>query len=109
LPTAYDRRAPGRSIARYSLRDELNPGHQLCIANEVGDAIVGQARLARAQQFAGTAQLEVALRDDEAVVGVAQHGQARLRSCAQRRLVDEHTVALRGPAADPAAQLMQLR
>ncbi len=38
------------------------------------------------------ADLQIALRDDEAIVAVAQHLQARLRSLAQRRFVQQHAV-----------------
>ena len=57
----------------------------------------------------GPADLEVAARDLEAVVGLEHRLQARLRVSRQRRAVEQHADARRRAAADPAAQLVQLR
>ena len=40
---------------------------QTCVANEIGQAKIREARLARAEQFAWTTQLEIGFGDLEAV------------------------------------------
>ena len=61
------------------------------------------------EELARAAQLEVALRDDEAVVGVAQHRETFPGDAAERALVKKDAVALRRATADAPAQLVQLR
>ena len=67
------------------------------------------AGLARAEHLAGTAHLQVAPRDLETVAGLAQGRQTRPRHFRQRRLVQQHAMALLRAAANAPAQLVQLR
>ena len=82
--------------------------HVAVFANQVGDAVLRQTRLACAQELAGTAQLEIALCDDEAIVGFPEHAESTLRKLSQRLLVQQHAVTLcrapadLGPQAAPA-------
>ena len=48
-------------------------------------------------KFARTAQAQIFLRNDKAVVGVAQGLQPRLGGFAQRRLIDKRQVDFRAP------------
>ena len=76
--------------------------------SEIGEPEQRQARLARAQHLAGTAQPQILLGDAKAVLGLAHDGEPRLGGLAERRLVEEEAGRLRRPAADAAAQLVQL-
>ncbi len=63
----------------------------------------------RAEEFAGAAYFEIAPGDFEAVGGGAHRHQTLLGDPAQRTLIQQQAGAGRRAAADPAAQLMQLR
>ena len=76
---------------------------------EAGDAEAGQAALPRAEHVAFAAQAQILLGDAEAVFGLAQDGEPRLGGLAERRLVEQQAGRMAGPAADAAAQLVQLR
>ena len=58
-------------IAAQRFGGRLNPGHQLRVAQQVGDPVLRQPGLPRAKHFARAAQLEIPLRDDKAVICVA--------------------------------------
>ena len=73
------------------------------------DAEAGQAALPRAEQVAFAAQPQIFLGDAEAVFGFAQDREPRLGGLAERRLVEQQAGGMAGPAADAAAQLVQLR
>ena len=90
-----------RFVAR--LRDQL-PVHL-----GARDAIAGQAALPDAEHVAFAAQPQILLRDPEAVGGFADHLQPRLRHFAQRLVIEQQAGRGLRAAADPAAQLMQLR
>lgn len=72
--------------------DALHFGDHRLIAQQIRHLEFGAAGLAGAQQLARAADLQIALRDDEAIVAVAQHLQARLRGFAQRCFVQQHAV-----------------
>ena len=76
---------------------------------EAGEAEAGRARLARAEHVALAAQAQILLGDAEAVLGLAQDFDPRWRRLAERPLVEQQAARAAGAAADPAAQLMQLR
>ncbi len=93
------------STAASWLRHPQHPVLRLRVA----EPEAGQARLPLAQQVAAAAQAEILVRDREAVLRVAQQGHAAPAGLGQPVLVQQQAVALRRPAADPAAQLVQLR
>ena len=67
------------------------------------------AALARAEEFARTANPQVLPRDLEAVVVLVDHLQPLARRLRQRLLVEQDADARRRAAPDAAAQLVQLR
>ena len=69
----------------------------------------GTPRLARAQEFARSADHEVLARDLEPVGVLEDHLEAQLRDFAQRLLEQQHAGALCRAPPDAAAQLVQLR
>src|SRR5436305_15071071 len=73
---------PARRIRRAleeAQRDRARVLDQAGITLEVGEAQERRAGLARAEELAGAADLQVAARDLEAVVGLEHRLQARLR------------------------------
>ena len=94
------------------LRQQLSRGglrlvQQQHIAVEIGDLQHGQTVLPLAEEIAGTPELQILLRDLEAVVGVRQGLQSPLRLLAAA-LSHQHAVALGPAAAYAAPQLVQL-
>src|SRR5262249_23718009 len=87
------------------------PLEQGAITPEGCKAEVGETRLARAEQRAASAQLEIDLRELEAVARVAERLQTRVRRIGQLLLRprDEQAIRLLGAAPDAAAQLVELR
>ncbi len=83
--------------------------HDVAVAHQIAGAELRQTRLPRAEEVAGTAQLEVAFGDDEAVVGLGHRAQPFARVVAPRRLVQQDAVRLPLATADAAAQLVELR
>ena len=78
------------------------------IAQQIGHAELGQARLARAEELAGAAQLEVDLGDPKAVAG-GHHGvEAPPGVVPETRGDEKDAVRLPGAAAHATAQLMEL-
>src|SRR5205814_9179197 len=67
-----------------------------------------ESGLTRAEQLPGSAQLQIAARDLEAVRALADHPEALARQRRQRRAVQQHAGARLRPAPDAPAQLMQL-
>src|SRR5882757_7974528 len=92
---------PQRLVAR--LRYEL--------AMDVGarDTVAGQAALPDAEYVAFATQFQVFLGNPEAVGGFPDHFQTRRRHLVERLLVEQQAGRGFRTAADPAAQLMQLR
>ncbi len=82
---------------------------QLGVAHQVGDLELQEAGLASTEHLAGAAQLQVLFGNQEAVAGFAHDRQAFAAQLRQRRVVEQHAVARRAAAADPSAQLVQLR
>ena len=82
---------------------------QIFIRADVGEAQHRHTALPRAEQFAGTAQLQVMLCDGEAVGVLEDDFQARPRQLGKRLLVQQDAQALRRAAPHSPAQLMQLR
>src|ERR1051325_4640642 len=78
--------------------------HQRVVAEDVADAKSQSARLARAEELAGAAGLEIALGDVEAVARGGEDVQALLLL-----VRDEDAVRLALAAAHAPAQLVQLR
>src|SRR4051812_26768722 len=82
---------------------------QLAVDLGARDAIAGQAALADAEHVAFAAQLQILLGNPKAVSGLADHVETGLRHLAERLLVEQQAGRGFGAAADPAAELMQLR
>ena len=59
-----------------TLRQKQHLRQQAGIARQVGDSVTGIAGLPGAQQLARTAQLQILLGDEEAVVGLPHHVDA---------------------------------
>ena len=83
--------------------------HELMIANEITHAKRGHARLACAEEVAGTAKLQVALGDLETVGRLGERLQASPTLLRQRILIQQDAVRLMRAPADAASQLMKLR
>src|SRR5262249_51495728 len=92
-------------IARFPPRNLEN----LLIAHDIGDAERGDARLARAHDFARTTNLQVLLGDLKAVRCLFHDLQPLARLFGLLKLREQDAETLRGPAPDAPAQLMQLR
>src|SRR5216684_7033469 len=78
--------------------------HQLEVADYVAEAEAQGAGLARAQELAGTAELEIEIGELETV--------QRLRELREPLLLlvrHQHAIRLARPAADAAAELVELR
>src|SRR5436190_17859279 len=90
------------------LRRLDGPGDKLAVALEVGEAQQRLAALPLAEVLAGPAQLEIALRDLEAVGAFEDHLQSRSRRLGQRLAVQHDARAIARAAADTAAQLVEL-
>ena len=82
--------------------------------DELGDILRGcdleplLARLARAQDLAGTTQAQILLGNTESVIGFAHQRQARPPGLAQRRSAQQDAAARPRAPPDPAAQLVEL-
>src|SRR5450759_786679 len=99
-----------RGVARQDQRRVVARGAEIfAVRLDARDAEAGQAALARAEQVAFAAELQILHGDAEAVFGLAQHGQPRLGALAERRLVEQQASRVAAPAPDAPAQLMQLR
>jgi hypothetical protein len=96
-------------LLEHQLRHALNARQQVGIAHQVGHAHLRQAGLSRAEQLTGAAQLEIAARDLEAVVGLAQHAQPLASQLRQGRPIQQDAGARMLAPTDAAAQLVQLR
>src|SRR5882672_10208171 len=83
--------------------------NEVPIALEIGEAQQRLAALALAQVFARAAQLEIALRDLEAIRALEDHLQPGSRAVGQWLAIEQDADALARAAADPPAQLMELR
>jgi hypothetical protein len=70
-----------------ALCSHLHTRHQLGITHKICYAVVRESRLSGAEQLARTTQFEVALRNDETIIGIAQDRKAIAREPAKRRLV----------------------
>src|SRR5919197_4322052 len=79
------------------------------VAQQIGHAELRQPRLARAEELAGATQLQVDLRDLEAVVGLRHRVDTSLRVLAEPPAREQDAVRLPRATADAAAQLVQLR
>src|SRR5690606_8784770 len=77
-------------LAQQALADAVHLRQQVGVAHQVGHAERRQAGLARAQQFARSAQFQVLLGDHETVAGLAHRLQPLARHLRQRRLVQQH-------------------
>ncbi len=103
-------------IARQNERGVVARGAEIfAVEFEAGDAEAGQAALARAEQVAFAAQLQVFLGNAEAVFGLAQSREPRLGGFAERRLVEQQASRVAGArgrcgrAADGAARGRSVR
>src|SRR5689334_14625836 len=77
---------------------------KLAVHLDAGDAKAGHAALPLTEHVAFAAQFQILLGDAEAVVGLAQDRQPRLRGVAERSLVEQETGRTFGAAANAAAQ-----
>ncbi len=78
--------------------------HQIVVAHDVSHAESQGARLASAEEFAGAAELEVALRDFESIAGIGKKIEPLFFLVG-----NQNGVRLPLAASDAPAQLMQLR
>src|SRR5688572_13669957 len=78
------------------------------IPREAGGAELRQSRLTCAEELAVAAQLEIDLRDPEAVVGVRHRIHAAPGVVRQASAGEQDAVRLPRSAADAAAQLVEL-
>src|SRR3954464_1856182 len=83
--------------------------HDLVIAYEIAEAERRHTGLPGAEEISGTAKFEIALRDFEPVACIRQCLQPRPALFGQRGLIQQNAIGLVRPAADAAAQLVQLR
>src|SRR3990172_4810476 len=74
-------------------RQSAGPDRRLAVTRKFGDLEIGQARLARAEELALAADLEVPVGQDETVVGLQHRLEARV-GVARRRLGKEQAVRL---------------
>src|SRR5688572_31912524 len=81
---------------------------QLGVALEIGEAQQRQPALALSEVLPGSAQLEVAARDLEAVGRLVDDFEARARGRRKLAAIQQDAGALPRPAPDAAAQLVQL-
>jgi hypothetical protein len=95
--------------AHQELRGLLHVRQQVRIPHQVRHTQLREAGLARAQQLAGSAQLQVSPRNLEAVVGLANRLQTFACQRRERRALQQRAGADRGAATNPATQLVQLR
>ena len=99
---------------QFGIAGEDQPGvvagdfQQVGMGLDAGDLEARRAGLARAQQLAFAAQLQVFLGDEEAVLGLAHDRQPALGGFAERVLVEQHAGRRLRAAPDAAAQLVQL-
>ena len=89
----------GAAGGDFAFRIDILPGD----VNQVGDTVFRQPGLSRTEQFAGSAQFQVSLRDQEAVVGIAQNAQSRPGHLSERLAIEHYAVTLRCATANPAA------
>src|SRR5262245_17276318 len=83
--------------------------HDVAVAHEVAGAQLGQPGLPRPEEISRPAQLEVALRDREAVARRGHRLQPLARVIGPGRLIHQEAVRFPLAAPDAAAQLVQLR
>src|SRR5580693_7522406 len=76
----------------------LHARQEVRVAHQIRDAQLREPGLARAEELARAAQLEVAARDLEAVRGGADRLQPRARRLRKRRAVEEYAAARREAA-----------
>src|SRR5205807_1164020 len=82
---------------------------QLLVLREIGEAEDRETALPRAEHLAAAAQPQILLGDAEPVLGLAQDLETLAGDLAERLLIEEETGRRVAAAADPAAQLVQLR
>jgi hypothetical protein len=80
----------------------------VAVAGEVGDAEVGEAGLAGAEELAGAALLEVELSEEEAVLGLGHGVEAEFGFGGDLGAGEEDAEGLGGAATDAATELMHL-
>src|SRR5256885_820328 len=106
---AREQRLPQPALRRLSqlgiLRDDrLRLAPRLLedrgVPQQIGDAELRQSGLPRAEEFAGAAQLQVDLRDLEAVVGLDHRAHTALGVLAETAAREEDAVGLPRPPTD---------
>src|SRR5499433_1196058 len=115
-PAGEERRAQGAVLWGEELRISRHEGEGLAsrllqhgaVAQEIRDAELRKTRLARAEEIARAAQLEVGLRDAKAIVR-RRHGVDAAARLLGSRSREEDAVALPRSPPHPATKLMQLR
>src|SRR3954447_4463327 len=98
----------GGMAPEHLLRRLDGPRDKLAVALEVGEAQQRLAALPLTEVLARPAQLEIPLRDFEAVCAFEDHLQSRSRRLGQRLAIQQDARALARAAADTAAQLVEL-
>lgn len=81
---------------------------QVCVAHQVGDLELQQARLSGSEHFTRTTQLEVFFRDNKTVIGLTHDAQPLPPDLRQWRVIQQHAVTDGTAASDASTQLVQL-
>ncbi len=92
-PAGGERGNTIRVLRDQQLRRVLYARQQVRIARQIRHTQLGQAGLPGAEKLAGTSQLEIAARDLEAVIGIADDLQALARQRRERCAVEQHAGA----------------
>src|SRR6266508_5843129 len=108
-PTLHVRSGRPQIILDEAFSRLLRSFDELDVALKVSKAQQRIATLPRSQVFSRAAQLEIALRDLEAVVTLVDHLEPVARQARKRFVVKQDAVACAGTAPDSSAQLVQLR
>ena len=91
------------------VRCDLRGGKQVPILFQVGEAQHGYAALARSKKFPRPPQLQILMRDLEAIRMFEYDSKPLPRDGRQGLLIQENAYACVAAASDAASQLVQLR
>src|SRR6185312_8778300 len=102
------------AFCRFRIITQQFSGHpprrveQIFIPFQVSEAQHGQAALARAQEFAGTAQLQIAARYFKAIGVLKNYLEPLACGCGERLLIHQYAYTTGCASSDASAQLVQL-
>ena len=94
---------PRRRGLQQVIRQCMHLRQQVGIAHQIRHPETGDTGLARTQEFAGTAQLQVFFGNDKAIIGLPQGVLALPRQHRQGLLIQQHTARRRAAAPNPPA------